>query len=334
MQIPKAPTATLPALSILAALILFPHFAPAQTTAWQSTISSWFTPTNWNNGLPNSTVTANVDNAGEPLISSGSAAAATLVLGSTSTSIGDLSISNTGALSATNEYIGESGTGSVIQTGGSNTVANTLYMCNSASASGIYNLSAGSLTTANLFIGYGGPNANFSQFGGSLSVTQNLSVFNQAALFINNASDTVAFTQNIGTITLGGATSTAAPGNLNSTTAFNESANATLSLTLGGPTPQTQYPQITTSSATLAGTLDVFLGNNFTPFPGETFNLITYTSHIGTFSHIFLPTLPQNDFITITPTAVVLTIVPEPTSMGIVTLISLTLVRRRTINAA
>jgi hypothetical protein len=333
MPIPKTPTATLTALTILAALILFPHFAHAQT-AWQSTIDNWSTSANWTNGLPNPSTTANVDNAGAPQISSGSATTSALVLGSTSSSTGSLFLSGTGALAATNEYVGESGSGSVNQTGGSNTVANTLYMCNSASASGIYNLSAGSLTTANLFIGYGGPNANFSQFGGSLSVTQNLSVFNQAALFINNASDTVAFTQNIGTITLGGATSTAAPGNLNSTTAFNESANATLSLTLGGPTPQTQYPQITTSSATLAGTLDVFLGNNFTPFPGETFNLITYTSHTGNFSHIFLPTVPQGDFISITPTAVTLTIVPEPTSMGIVTLISIMLIRRRTINAA
>ena len=101
-------------------------------------------------------------------------------------------------------------------------------------------------------------------------------------------------------------------------------------MTLGGANPQTQYPQITTSSTNLAGTLDVFLGNNFTPGPGETFNLITYTSHTGNFSHVFLPTVPQGDFLTITNTAVVLTIVPEPTSLGIMTLISLTLIRRRT----
>ncbi len=317
-------------LLALAFLFLLPNFAPAQTTAWQSTISSWFTPANWTNGLPDSSTTANIDNTGAPQIASGSAAAFTLALGSSTSSTGSLFLSNTGALSAANEYIGAAGSGSVLQTGGSNTVSNTLYLANTTNASAVYNLSAGSLSTANLFIGYGGPNANFSQFGGSLSVTQNLSVLNQgAALFINNASDTVHFTQNAGAITLGGATSTSAPGNLNSTTGFNESANAILSLTLGGPTPQTQYPQITTSSTTLAGTLDVFLGNNFTPFPGETFTLITYTSHTGNFSHIFLPTVPQGDFLNITPTAVVLTIVPEPTSLGIMTLISLTLLCRR-----
>ena len=115
-------------------------------------------------------------------------------------------------------------------------------MAASSTASSVYGLSAGSLTTANLFIGYQGP-AQFSQFGGSLSVTQNLSVLNQAAaLFIDNASDTVAFTQNIGTITLEGPYSTATAGNLHSTTAFNETATATLSMSLGGPAPQTPIP--------------------------------------------------------------------------------------------
>ena len=318
MPIPKAPTVTLPALTILATLILFPQFAPAQTTAWQAGISSWFTPANWNAGLPNSTVTANVDNAGEPLISSGSAAAATprprqhLDLHRRS-----LHLQHRRSLRHQRVHRrirhGQRHPDRRLQ----HRRQHSLHVQQPQSASGIYNLSAGSLTTANLFIGYGGPNANFSQFGGSLSVTQNLSVFNQAALFINNASDTVHFTHNVGTITLGGATSTAAPGNLNSTTGFDETATATLSLTLGGPTPQTQDPQIPTSPPPPSPEpLDVFLGNNFTPFPGETFNLITSTSHTGILSHVFLPTLPQNELFTYTPTAVVLTIVPETHKPG------------------
>ena len=149
-------------LLALALVFLLPHLAPAQTTSWQSTIDNWSTPADWTNGLPNSSTTANVDNTGAPKIASGSAAAATLVLGSTSSSTGTLFLSGTGALSATNEYIGESGSGNVNQTGGSNTVTNTVYMASTSTASSIYGLSAGSLTTANLFIGYGGPSANFS----------------------------------------------------------------------------------------------------------------------------------------------------------------------------
>ena len=77
-----------------------------------------------------------------------------------------------GSLAASTEYIGNSGSGAFTQTGGTNTVSNTLTLASNSGSSGTYNLQGGSLSAATVNLNAGGL---FNQTGGSLNAT----TFNQ-----------------------------------------------------------------------------------------------------------------------------------------------------------
>jgi hypothetical protein len=56
---------------------------------------------------------------------------------------------------------------------------------------------------------------------------------------------------------------------------------------IGGLTPGTEFDRLTISgSATLAGTLDLLLINGFDPGIGNTFQILTFASHISTFTTV------------------------------------------------
>ena len=87
-----------------------------------------------------------------------------------------------GTLSAYNEYIGYSGTGTFTQSGGSNAATYNFYLGYNATDSGTYNLSGGTLSSpsgystnavGNEFIGYSGT-GSFTQSGGSNAITSYL----------------------------------------------------------------------------------------------------------------------------------------------------------------
>ncbi|MCH7752904.1 MAG: PEP-CTERM sorting domain-containing protein [Planctomycetes bacterium] len=62
---------------------------------------------------------------------------------------------------------------------------------------------------------------------------------------------------------------------------------------LGGTTKRSQYDELdVTGLASLGGTLDVLLIDGFPPAPGDTFEIITAASILGTFVAESLPTLP------------------------------------------
>jgi len=90
----------------------------------------------------------------------------TIVFGLNAGAIGSGTLSGTATLSASGEIIGNSGTGSFNQTGGTNETSLTLG--NNAGSSGSYSLSGGTLNGANEFVGYDGT-ATFTQTGGSHS---------------------------------------------------------------------------------------------------------------------------------------------------------------------
>jgi hypothetical protein len=68
---------------------------------------------------------------------------------------------------------------------------------------------------------------------------------------------------------------------------FEQSSSGTLGIELGGPTAVSQYNQIQIAgTATLAGTLNVSLTNNFQPQDGSSFQIMTFGASSGNFSAI------------------------------------------------
>src|SRR5205823_7036908 len=99
-----------------------------------------------------------------------------LVLGYNAFSSGLYTLAGSGALAITgasgNEIIGKDGLGTFIQTGGTHTISNGLYIGSGGSSSGVYTLSSGSLilqNAASIFgVGFFGAGV-FNQSGGSIS---------------------------------------------------------------------------------------------------------------------------------------------------------------------
>ncbi len=93
-----------------------------------------------------------------------------LYLGYNAASSGVFNLSGSGLLSATTEYVGNSGGGTFAQTGGTNNPG-TLYVANNGGSQGLYNLSAAGLLTASTeYVGNSG-SGQFVQSGGTNSVS-------------------------------------------------------------------------------------------------------------------------------------------------------------------
>ncbi len=92
----------------------------------------------------------------------------------------------------------------------------------------------------------------------------------------------------------GGATPGGVPGilSLGSGQNYQQTANGTLWIELGGYSPGTQYDQLVVGgSASLAGTLRLRLINGFVPHPGDQFQILTCASQTGRFSQINPPSV-------------------------------------------
>jgi hypothetical protein len=94
----------------------------------------------------------------------------TLMLGEQPGSRGTYNLSGTGILEAHSERVGNSGTGILIQSGGTHTVTNSLFLGRLSGSSGTYNLEGGSLSASDEFIGYAGT-GTFTQSSGTNTVT-------------------------------------------------------------------------------------------------------------------------------------------------------------------
>jgi fibronectin-binding autotransporter adhesin len=114
---------------------------------------------------------------GGSVLAGGGAAIALLVEGTTGTTPAAYNLQS-GLLSVTGqEYLGELGIGSFVQSGGTHTISGGTLLLGTTipgyNASGTYNLSAGNLSVPTEFIAYYGT-GNFTQSGGNHSVTSAL----------------------------------------------------------------------------------------------------------------------------------------------------------------
>ena len=97
-----------------------------------------------------------------------------LYLGYTASGNGMYNLSGSGQLSAYNVYIGYSGSGALVQSGGTNSGNGNVYIGQNAGACGTYDLSGnGQLSAYNVYIGYSGTGA-LVQSGGTTNVSGNV----------------------------------------------------------------------------------------------------------------------------------------------------------------
>jgi hypothetical protein len=102
------------------------------------------------------------------------------------------------------------------------------------------------------------------------------------------------------------------PGILTIDGVFTQESNGSLAIEIGGDTPDSEHDQLLiTGAASLDGTLDVTLINDFSPELGDSFSILTYTSHSGTFSTVNLPALDAGLSwqVAYNPTGIVLSVI-------------------------
>lgn len=186
--------------------ITAPFEVRAATLTWHCTDDNWAAAECWSPiGPPVSADTVNVSTVGGVNTQlridnlTGTASAGSLYIDASAGTTVTL-LQTGGSLSASNEYIGYNGTGTFTQSGGTNTITNSLAIALSAGSTGTYNLSGGTLTAGSIV-----NNGTFNQSG---ATTVTASVTNTGSYNISGAGgNTIAgnFT-NTGTVKTTGTT--------------------------------------------------------------------------------------------------------------------------------
>jgi T5SS/PEP-CTERM-associated repeat protein len=182
----------------LLALLLTSLSAFAQTTVWTDATGDWFTAANWSAGVPTSSTTAQINNAGEAQIMSSGAVAAEVDLGVAAGDTGTLSISGTGNLQDGGAMnIGEAGTGTLnITKGGTLSTGNATL--GTSGGSGAVTLNGmGSTWTISGDLSVGDVSGGI----GTLTINQGGVVTGSNGFIADGSSST-------GTVTIAGATAT------------------------------------------------------------------------------------------------------------------------------
>ena len=161
-----------PAFASFAAALVLLVAAPlrAQSCTWTVSAGDWSVSANWRNGwVPDVTWNADIINGGTAAITQPGATCNNLYLGDpNSANTGMIQMYGGGLSASLDEYVGNQGTGTFIQSGGTNNSSNLLVGYN-AGSSGTYNQSAGTNTvTSALSLGAGG---TYNLTGGALLVS-------------------------------------------------------------------------------------------------------------------------------------------------------------------
>ncbi len=177
------------AIAMAAAVFAIPcELSLAATRAWNAGSAGWTLATNWNpNGTPAALDVINItETDGVSRTITYDYTGANVTLTSLTIDLTSYTGTNTTTLSmpaniltATNEYVGNSGTGTngtgtFLQSGGTNTATASLYLGFNATDQGFYTLSGNStlVVTSNEYVGYNGI-GNFTQSGGNVSIKGN-----------------------------------------------------------------------------------------------------------------------------------------------------------------
>ena len=196
-----------------------------------------------------------------------------------------------------------------------NTIGSTASVTVSGSGSRFANINQNNLTTDNgTFIVTGGnafsaassafsdsgtltvgSGSNFTASGG-LTIQSGALLDGSGTITVNSSTVTNSGTVNPGTV--GGA------GTLTITGNYRQMGSGTITLDIGGTTAGTYDLLAVSGNASLAGTLNADTINGFSPSTGNSFSLLTYGSHSGTFSTLnynlgsngFLPAYGSTSF--------------------------------------
>jgi hypothetical protein len=217
-------------------------------------------------------------------------------------------LDNYGTLAVTNSLIYSNTAqygGGILNDSGTLTVTNSLIYSNTATlyGGGAYN-SQGRLTFANSAItgnqaslGSGLYNYGFPSNVGVITLTNtslsNNTIYNDGGRIVSPGGLTADF------VNAGGAfrpsSSPTQPGSLTITGTFTQTAAGALEFLLAGLTPATQFDQLNVNGqAVLAGSLNISVTANFTPTLGQSFRIINYTSHTGSFGGVSTLALPAS----------------------------------------
>ncbi len=193
---------------------------PLQAASYNWAVASgdWLTASNWGGTLPTGSDNAYIVNGGTAAVTLSGAVCQSLYLGDPgSTQSGTVQMSG-GDLSASYEYLGYSGTGTLMQTGGTN---NTKFdLGENVNSIGAYNLSgSGVLLGSSEVVGVAGT-GTFTQSGGTNNVSGFLHLGNNLGSsgsyslsgsgLLSAGSEYVGYTAGTGKFTQSGGTNTAA----------------------------------------------------------------------------------------------------------------------------
>jgi autotransporter-associated beta strand protein len=142
---------------------------------------NWSAVSNWDNGVPTSSSNAYIVNGGTATVNLSGEVCNYLYLGGTGA--GTVQMTTGGLMASYSEYVGNQGSGALVQSGGTNTVSYGLFLGYNATASGYYDLSGTGTVisfTYGEYIGYSGTGC-FVQSGGTNSMLGNLNIGCNAA---------------------------------------------------------------------------------------------------------------------------------------------------------
>lgn len=197
---------------------------------------------------------------------------------------GIYNLSGTGSLiTATDEYIGCSGTGTFNQSGGRHTITGSMTLAvNANTGNGTYNHTGGTLTVNNGITNNVG--GIFSAGAGTTATVGGPGFINHGLL---KGAGTIA-----GNVTSDGTVGPGnSPGALNITGDYTQLANGIFDVEIGGTLAGSEYDTLNVSgTASLDGTLNVSLfdlgSGLFAPQAGDSFDILTAETLSGSFSSL------------------------------------------------
>ena len=139
---------------LVAAMFFLASTASAADLYWSATSGDWSEEASWGGTAPTSSDDAYITNNGTALIDMNGGTCSTLYLGYSAGQTGAVDILSGNFTASVNEYVGYNGTGSVLQTGGTNYFGNVLSIGNRSGSTGTYSLSGeGVLTGGSVYVG-------------------------------------------------------------------------------------------------------------------------------------------------------------------------------------